>query len=245
MNNIKKIILGVIMASFMSVVSGCTLAIQTAANDIELNLKNKYGTDFTVYALGDRLDRETSTAYVYPNEDDSLRFFVNAKGNGDIVYDDYSYRMVCRKVENLVNEKFYEEKLKTECFADFIDCSSNTEKDISVEEFVKRNNSHCLKIVIVIAENPDICGSLLCKVYENICKDLPLITVKFSLFILSEDNARVVLPNARNEVTIFGADRIKKMGADKPFVNLLVDMKDGMLSKSAEEIDSIIKEENK
>lgn len=244
MKNIKKFILGVIMASIMSVLSGCTLAIQTAANDIEISLKNKYDTDFTVYALGDRFDRETSTAYAYPNEDDSLRFFVNAKGNGDIVYDDYPYRMVCRKVENLVNKKFSEEELVTECFADFVDCSSNTQFDITVEEFVERNNSNCIKIVIVTAENPDICGSLLCNVYENICKNLPKITVKFSLFILSEDNAKVVLPNARNEVTIFGADRIKILGADKPFINLLVEMKDGMLSKTVEEIDSIIKEEN-
>lgn len=232
------------MASILASMFGCEAIDKFSANEIEAGLEEKYGIKFTVSAVGDRFDRKTVTAYAYPDDDKSLVFTVTANGSGEIVSDCYSYRAVCRQVELIAAQAFEVEKITVSCIADFIDCSSDTKSGVSVDEFVRENAAHTLKIAIAAENSESLTGSVLEEIFSQIRNSLPDITVVFSIFILSTEDAKIVIPKVQTEVNIFGQSRLKQLGASSDIIEIYVEETENGASKTAEQMDNILGKEN-
>ena len=119
MKRFKFIIVWVIMAAFMSTICGCDAIDNRAIEPIKSTLSEKYGKSFTVAVLGDRIDKDTATAYVYADEDPTMRFIVRVDKSGEVVYEEYSYRLLCRIVENEIKKTFEKYRIRSECFVTF------------------------------------------------------------------------------------------------------------------------------
>ena len=212
---------------------------RNSANSIEQNLQVKYGESFTVTHIGDRLGRDTVTAYAHPSNDSSLVFTVQASSFGEIISDGYSYRFLCRKVENITENSFSTEGLSTACIAEFIGCPSNTDKSISVEDFVQQYKPNRVKIAIVVEKDDNLSGGALSTAITDVCHNLPDINMVFSIFCISPNDTDV-LQGVRKEPFIFGEDRLEQLGADSPIVEIYVEVNNGILSKSADQISYLI-----
>ena len=228
------------MASILASVLGCEAIDKFSADEIEAGLEKKYGSKFTVTALGDRFDRTTVTAYAHPNGDEALMFTVTANGSGEIIDDCYAYRTVCRQVELITSQAFREENLTVSCIADFIDCSSDTSAGVSVDEFVQDNGAHTLKIAVAAEKSEALTGKTIEKILSEISHDLPDITVVYSIFVLFVKDAETVIPKVQTEVYLFGKSRLKQLGADSEITEICVEASGDKLSKTADEMDALL-----
>lgn len=106
------------MAVFISAVCGCNAVNNRTIEPIKATLSEKYGKSFTVAALSDRTDK-----------------------SGEIVHEEYSYRLLCRNVENEIKKAFEKYKIKSECYVTFTPRKNiNASPDMTFDEFVKVNS---------------------------------------------------------------------------------------------------------
>ena len=237
MNLIKKIIMGVIMAALISGLVGCNLVNVSETDAIAKSLSDKYNKDFVVTAIGNRYNYDTATAYAYAAEDPSLRFVINADSVGNLEYDSYAYRCVCRKVENIINDAFEKNGLSVENFVVFRIPNYNIPADITIKDYASTMN--CDKVVSAVAVKSahEAMSEKLIKAFEDVDKLLSGFTVTYRLYLLSESDFAKAKDIIRTETTIFDLLRLESYGLGDEISDYSVDVSAGKPDKTAHEID--------
>lgn len=231
------------MATFMSALLGCNAIDDKAITPIEEGLSKKYGKKFTVSALGDRIGRDTATAYVYADDDPTMRFVTRVNKEGEIVFENYAYRLVCRRVETIVNDTFLENGLNTECHSDFSDSILDVDVNISISEYIEESSSVNIKLAIIIKDNEDVTGEKLEKIFKDIYSKMPEINIYFSIFVLSEKDYDNTCEKVEKETNFFDLSRLKIHGIEHSVKSFYVDISCNQLSMSADEISIKLSEE--
>lgn len=226
------------MATFMSALLGCKAIDDKAVKPIEEGLSKKYGKKFTVCSLGDRIGRDTATAYVYANNNPTMMFVVHVNKNGKIVFENYAYRLVCREVEKTVAAVFTESGLTAECYADFSSCKFDISAEMTVNDYIKESGAGTVKSAIIVKANDKITGESLKKIYMEIYSQMSEITVGFSLFVLSERDYNNICENVKTETQYFGLSRLRLYGAADNIKNFYAEISNGALSVTVDEINN-------
>ena len=202
------------MATFMSVLFGCNDVDKKAIDPIVVNLSAKYGKSFTVYALGDRIGKNTATAYVYPDDDRTLMFTARSDRNGNLVFENYAYRLLCRKVEDVIVNTFAEYGIDAVCFVSLSGTSIDTVNsiDISLSDYIDNVKPEAFSASIAIKSNT-IKVSTVDEIYKKTYEELHHVTVGSMLFMLDSEDYETVAPKIQLETQLFDVDRLKLNGA--------------------------------
>lgn len=228
------------MAVFMSALLGCNAINDRTTKQIKSSLSEKYGKSFTVAKLGDRIDRDTATAYVYADDDPTMRFIVRAdKESGEVVYEEYSYRLMCRRVENKINETFAKYGIVSECFVTFTPRRNiNVSLNMTYEEFVKGNTLETAITDIVVLSDVDLTGENIVNVYTEICDYLENVDFGTCIYVLTESDFNTVKEKVRHEVESFALQDLKYSGASDNIKELFIKVEDNKMPLTSSEIDS-------
>ncbi len=238
MKRIKFIIVGVIMATFMSTLLGCNAIDNSVIAPIKSTLSEKYGKSFTVAAIGDRIDRDTATAYVYADDNPTMRFVVRVDKTGKVVYEDYPYRLMCRMMENKIKNTFEKYSIKSECFVMFTPkIRINVSTDMTFDEFFNVNSPESASTNIIVLSDDNLTGENIVNVYTEIGNFLGDIDFATSLRVLTERDFNTVKEKIRNEVEPFDLYTVKSYGAIDNIKELYIKVEDGEMPWTASEID--------
>lgn len=240
MKRFKYIIVLIVMAVFMSALIGCNAINDRTTKSIKSSLSEKYGKSFTVAELGDRIDRDTATAYVYADDDPTMRFIVRAdKESGEVVYDEYPYRLMCRTVENKINETFAKYGIVSECFVTFTPRRNiNVSLNMTYEEFVKGNTLETAITDIAVLSDVDLTGEKIVNVYTEICDYLENVDFGTCIYVLTESDFNTVKEKIRHEVESFALQDLKYSGASDNIKELFIKVEDKEMPLTSSEIDS-------
>ena len=128
---IKRIgCLAIAMAVLMSL-SSCLQALNRAdAGHIEKLLKEKYGTEFQVISIGNRLassGMDTVTAYCRPADDSRVVFEAKMNDNQQLVSDTFVERVVEVQAEKALEEFFSNEGIQASVYAHIFPVDEKTD----------------------------------------------------------------------------------------------------------------------
>lgn len=243
MKYIKFIILGAIMATFMSTLLSCKAIDDKAVVPIENSLLEKYGKSFTVAALGNRIGNDTATAYVYAEDEPEMRFIVRVNKNGDIVFENYAYRSVCHTVEKAMMDIFSANGLSAECFLEFSDCKYDVSANIAVDDYIKESGSNSISAAIIVRSDDKIGGEALETAITEIYTQIPEITLEFSLYILSQRDYDKIYEKIKSETQLFDFSRLRLYGIEDDVKEIYIEISNGKLSKTVDEINEKLTKE--
>ena len=202
------------MATFMSTILGCDAIDNRAIEPIKSTLSEKYNKSFTVAALGDRIDKDTATAYVYSDDDPTMRFIVRVDKSGEVVYEEYSYRLLCRTVENKIKNAFEKYNIRSECFVTFTPRKNiNVSPNMTFNEFVEVNFPETALASIVVLSDDNLTGENIVNIYAEICDFLENVNFGTSLYALTESDFEIIEEKIRLEVESFDLQQLKYYGA--------------------------------
>lgn len=245
MKRFKFIIAVVIMAALLSTISGCKIIIGPSSTEaieaIETGLYEKYHKTFTVAAFGNRYNNDTATAYVYADDEPTMRFVARVNNNGELVFEDYLYRCNCRLVENTVNEAFKRYGISTECIAQFSK-RNNDAITASISEYIKESGSTDIAIAILCKSSENISGKNIKAIYEDLSKE---IDIKFGtvLCVATEQDYDMVSEKIRCDIQLFDAGRVELYGTKDEILEIYVIYDSGRISLTEAQIDEKLSNE--
>jgi hypothetical protein len=133
-------IAGMLLVTLMLSLYSCSYFGMTSnrtTEQITTQLSERYGKAFTVSALGDRIGKNTTTAYVFADDDPTMMFTVrSSQEGGEIEFENYAYRKLCREIENVISRIFSEYGFKVSCYATLFGTSIHdvTQADIGMQD---------------------------------------------------------------------------------------------------------------
>lgn len=232
------------MATFMAALLGCSAIDDRVTAPIKDTLSEKYGKSFTAAAIGDRIDRDTATAYVYADDDPTMRFIVRADKSGKVVYEEYPYRLMCRNVENKINEAFENHGINSECYVTFTPRKNlSVSTDMTIDEFVEVNSPESVLASIIVSSDDNLTGDNILNIYAEICDCLGDVVFASGVYILTESDFNAVKEKIQLEVSSFDRHKLKEYGAGGDIKELLIKASGGKASLTASEIDIELKKE--
>ena len=236
----RLLFMGVLMATLLSAIVGCDTVDKKATEPILTQLSDKYGKSFSVYALGDRIDKDTATAFVFADDDPTMLFVARVTSGGDLVFENYAYRSICRKVETKINAAFTAFGIETECFTDFSSVNNSVSPDASVESYIKDSASEHVIATIIAKDGNGIGGDNLTEVYCALYSQLSGINLSTALYVLTSDDYDAVAEKGRHETQVFDAYRLEVSGAGQTIKELHIMVTQDGLSLSASEMDEVL-----
>ena len=86
------ILMVVIIMNAFSLLTGCSVFEADTATSVKKKLNEKYGIEFDVTAMGDRINTGTATLYCFPKDNDNVHFTVIYDYSNKSITDDYLAR---------------------------------------------------------------------------------------------------------------------------------------------------------
>lgn len=237
MNKLKIIVFGIITTISLT---GCSITGRSASSSITRELKEKWGKDFTVEALGDRWYTDSATAYVYANDDPSMRFSVIVGDDGEVRLDQYSFRLVCRKVEDKINSAFKAEGINSECFVDFNKWDYGVSQTCSIQEYIERSKATDISAAVICEDTGSITGKQLSRVCNAVSSQIDGVEIIFAIHVLSESDYSLLKDYVRREVDYFNIDNLRNNDASDPIRKITIKSEAGVSDKSNTEIDEAL-----
>lgn len=221
-------------------VPGCENLNEITAKQIESQMKEKYGKDFVVTAIGDRFNSDIATAYVNASDDDTLSFIVKVDTKGELVIDHYSYRLVCRKAENVIKEAFSKENINTECFVNFNKAKYDAPIDCTIEQYLKESGAVKAYVDIVCAESDLLDGKTIGKIFKAFSSEMPELEIYTQLYFVTDDEFEKIHVQIQKETESFDTYRLAELGVKEPVSFAYLGVVNGELTKDADEIDKVL-----
>jgi hypothetical protein len=212
----------------------------TVDNEVSKQLQEKYNKSFTVYAAGNRFNNTTATAYVFADDDPTMMFTTRISDDGELVFENYVYRLVCRDVENIVNETFKVNGIDSECFAVFFDTDSRVniqESEISIDDFIEEFNPKGISISILARDSDVINSENILKIYDELFSKLRKLDIGTNLCIASSEDFDKVVEDVKRETQLFDAYRVEVKGIENNVHEMNVRMTSEGLFPTTNEID--------
>lgn len=239
---ISIVVLGVMMATLMSLLLGCEDVDKKTVAAIQDRLAEKYGGSFTVYALGDRIGRDTVTAYVYADGDSSMLFTARLDKGGELTFDNYPYRIVCRKTDNLLTSSLSSFGIESVAYTTYENKDDSLALDISPTEYVRKTASTFCAISLVVKDNDAVCADDLLHCVAALREQLGDILIGISVYKLSADDYTAVYDAVLHETQIFDAYRLSTMGTSGDIVEVTFQYDAAGCSMTAEQIDHLLEQ---
>ena len=107
-SNIRwKVVLAIIMSiSSLSFLS-CTNLNKTIADEVCVELRDRYGVEFVAVKIGDRLNTDSATLILYPKDNPELRIVAKIDRSTRIVTDDYYQQIICDRLRREIEKSLY------------------------------------------------------------------------------------------------------------------------------------------
>lgn len=214
----KKIItivfLGVMMATLMSVILGCEDIDSKTANAIQDRLAKKYGESFTVASLGNRIGYDTVTAYVYADNDPSMRFTAKLDKNLKLVFDDYGYRSVCRRTQNIVESAFSDEGLEICAYCEYEYLDNSLGLTAAPSAYIEATSSSYVAIAMIVKDHDEVSGERILRSLEVLHKEFGDVLIGIDIFVVSAEDYSAVYDKVLQDTTFFDAARLTRLGAE-------------------------------
>lgn len=148
-NNLRKAVI-ILMAVITTIsMSACSKINSETAADVCNALKAKYGEDFEVTQIGDRLNSSTATTYVHPVNNSDIVFTARIDRSGNVV-DDYVNNIIMNSLEHdlvakLSNSGFISVANAVVTEDDVIE----TDRNLDPNTFVKKNGLESVLVRVV------------------------------------------------------------------------------------------------
>ena len=221
---IRKIIaIGVIMATFMSVLLGCDID-KKAVDPILTQLSEKYNKTFVINSLGDRIGKDTATAYVSAEEDSSMRFVVRVNTEGNLEYEEYAYRTVCRQTENLVSDLLKKQNMNGVCYCTFSPFYNDITPGTTPQEYIRAAGTKKLHISLVLENDGNLDVQKLQEVYASLYDELNDLFIASTVCVVSQKDYANLYEHVLLETEPFGAYRLSLYGTNDPIAEVLLVM---------------------
>lgn len=194
-----------------------------ATEPIIQSLTEKYNRNFSISALGDRFGGNTATAYVFADNDPTMLFVVKVSTKGEVVYENYSHRLICRKIENVIKAIFEKYDFQIECFIEFDNTDNEIPVDITVDQFLHEIcPDFILLSSIIIRASEKLTEDCITRIYKDISSRLSGVTHASTLYVLEPDDYGAVEHRIRTETQLFDAYRLKRYGTKSPIQQINV-----------------------
>lgn len=240
----KWIVMGVLMATFLSLLLGCDID-KRATNPILTRLSEKYGKTFTVTTLGDRIGKNTATAYVCADDDPDMRFTARVDPEGNLVYEDYAFRTVCRQVEDLLAKAFNEQGMDAVSFCRLTPFNNDIEPGTSPVDYIRIAGSETVYISLVIRDNGDLSGESILAAYRDLQHRLNGLRIATTVYVVSPADYDILREPVRMETQSFDAYRLSLYGTKDPIREVILQVTDGNPSRTAAELEALLTGEGK
>lgn len=151
---------------------GCSALNKENAKEITTELNKKYGEDFACKSIGNRLgtaDKDTVTAYCYPESDPELLFQVIMNTDGELESDTYVSSYVSQILEKELAEELKGQNVTAHInasaygYGDSKDISSP--KGLTIDGFIEKKPGAKFTAMIIVDSNSDN-GQLPTAIYE-------------------------------------------------------------------------------
>lgn len=228
------------MASLVATLFGCGSIDRDTATKIETLLQEKYSEAFTVSTLGNRYNNNSTTAYVYPNGDNSLWFTVRLSDEGILEYEDYASRLVGRALETMVTQEFQSVGIDAMCYADFSPFESDVAMGLSPADYVERYTVKNANLSIAIKESNTVCGDSIAQAYSALSQSIPDLLIGNRLCIVDETDYKIIAENVLHSTSYFDSSRLKTYGAEGTINEIILQAFGGSSTQTAQEIELLL-----
>lgn len=233
-NKLGKMLIVLMMVITTVSMSACSTISKETASDICKALNEKYGEDFEVTQIGDRLNTAATTAYVHPVGDSSLIFTAKIDHSGNVV-DDYVNNLVLNSIEKELVVQFGNSGIAVAANAVVPEEDVfETDKSLDANAFVEKNEIESI-LVRVIIDHTSESG-------ESVISALEAATAKYnfdlviSLYFMNHDSF-VLCDRDFNTYPSVGATHIENYS---PLFIAKTVMSKGSSSVTADELQTII-----
>ena len=210
--------------------------------EIEMQLESKYGKQFTVSSLGGRnAEKKGVTAYVYADEDPTMLFTIRMNSeNNTITYNNYEYRLVLRKIENMINSAFAKYGIESVCYIESSLYDDSVGTNITAYEYIQNYKPEWLSIAQIIKDGNNVTASNIEKVYKEIHRELDNQFLGIGLYVITSNDYDVVADKVMRETQIFDEYRLSLKGTKDNIKEVIFRISNNKLSVSLDEIDNAL-----
>jgi hypothetical protein len=151
----KKIGIGVlIMVALLGMLPGCSALNDTQANKVTSALEQRYGKEFSVAKIGDRLMKASATTYCYAADQPDMWFEATLLQDGEVT-DNYSERRIERQAEDELATALLAQGIRGEAHATISSFADMTYEDESLRDFIRHNNPVFISFSIALINNSE------------------------------------------------------------------------------------------
>lgn len=148
------IIIGVIIMNAFTLLTGCSVFEVDTAKTVKKMLNEKYGLDFEVANMGNRINTGSVTLYCYPENDENIRFTAVYDYSSKELVDDYIPRVYARAVDDQISSLSSSAGIAFSSITTFIGANSDELIECKdTHDFISKSNAN--KLYILIAANAD------------------------------------------------------------------------------------------
>lgn len=152
------ILMGVIIMNAFALLTGCSVFEADTAKTVKKMLNEKYGLNFVVTAMGDRINTGSATLYCHPEDNENIRFSVVYNYSSKEISDDYLPRKYAVELENEIADFSQSLDVPFAAYVVFDDAKyGDVTNASSIEDFVHQSGTS--KIFIRLALNVDQAAS--------------------------------------------------------------------------------------
>lgn len=137
-----------------ALLTGCSVFEADTATTVKKKLNEKYGLNFVVTAMGDRINTGSATLYCHPEDNENIRFSAVYNYSTQSITDDYLPRKYAVELENEIAGFSESLGVPFAAFVVFDDAKYDDVTNVSdLEDFVKQSGTS--KLFIRLALNAD------------------------------------------------------------------------------------------
>lgn len=148
------IVIGVIIMNAFALLTGCSVFEADTAKTVEKLLNEKYGMDFVVTTMGDRINTGSVTLYCHPESNESIQFTAVYDYSSKTMTDDYLARRCAVELDKEIAAISSNSSVNFVSLTAFYDAKYDTlNGDENVLEFIE--DSGATELYIHLAINAD------------------------------------------------------------------------------------------
>jgi len=165
-----------ILLSLLNLI-GCSAIDKDTATQITTALQEKYGEEFEVTSIGNRLgtaNNDSVTSYVHPKSNSSILFKATMDTKGKLISDNYIVRKIGNEIENIISTHFKNNSLNAQAivYAYGADSSESVDTTIGLEEYIETYKPKIFIATIILEDSSDLNSASIIASYESIYKNL-------------------------------------------------------------------------
>ena len=148
------ILMGVIIMNAFSLLTGCSVFEADTATSVKKQLNEKYGIEFDVTAMGDRINTGSATLYCIPKGNDTVHFTVIYDYSKKTITDDYLARKNAVEIDEELKDISAESTVDFASLTAFYDADyTSLNGSENTFDFIKKSGA--TELYIHLAVNAD------------------------------------------------------------------------------------------